>query len=210
MLAMEDARPYLNKYLSADDYSAISQLVSAGYAACVSATHDHPVLGKFLPAILLRSWLITPFVDAGLINLKGFTYSFRPNAARNWYQTTLYKGGLALTSHFLGAGKKNRRKAARQAVVRAELNQRNYDLFTFESTTPDLRGDFLYCHILHGGFSKADTICLAIPNRDQDGYCASTVLELVEPEQVQVEEIREEIIVQLIKLAETGGIESSD
>lgn len=198
---MHDSKSLLNNHLSDQDYAAISASVSAAYIACSQAINDNPILGAFLPGQLLRSNLITPYVDHALTKLPGFLYEFQPNAARNWYQTTFYKSGLALTSHYLGSGK-NMRSGARKAVVRGELNKRNGDLFAQEAKEPDATPDFVYCHVLHGGFAQAQCIALAVPNRNQTGYFASTALEIVNPEETQVEEIREEVIVKLLALAD--------
>jgi len=187
----------LSNYLSEDDKAKIGEAIVTGYKACDDFMQSNVVSKGFLTMMDKRSRLITPFVEHALSLIDGFNYEFKPNNANNCWHQRLYKGKLAMTTHFLG--KDGDRKVPKKALHRAVLAGRNYDLFAHEDKTIDISNDHAYSWILHAGFLKPKFAALAIPTRDQLSISGSVVeLPLLEADLEKVEIIREKEIIQLL------------
>jgi len=198
---MLDAKPALDKWLSPQDYEAIAAVTANAYLACDEFLRSSIVTNEFPPGAELRSYLINPFVQHALMTWadksgSGFFTELKPNVAHNCSHLRLYKGNFTLTSHFLG--RKSERDKARSAKCRAALASRNFDLFPDATEASELPTDHIYCQLLHGGLVRPDVVCLAIPNSLQTGISHSMPLQIPEPKLTEAEQIREELVLQLL------------
>lgn len=195
---MLDAKPILDKWLSAEEYKALSETVANAYRACDEFFHSNVVTKEFPIGAEQRSYLINCFVQHALMKLanrknSSFFYDIKPNAAQNCSHLRIYKNKLTITTHFLG--RKSDRGKARTAKFRAALSSQNLDLFSSNAPATEKMwpSDHLYCQLLHGGLIRPDAVCLAIPTIDQTNISHSMPLPIVEPELTKAEQIREEM-----------------
>lgn len=84
------------------------------------------------------------------------------------------------------------RPEARKALHKANLSERNWDLFGFENDEIDPFKNIGYAQIMHGGIFKPAHILINIPSRDQMYSIGSFPLPVVSEVKSQVEEIIEE------------------
>ena len=198
----------LDQFLSEADYKNLSTALAVGYKACDEFMMSSPVMSNFLVGMDQRSHLISVFVQYSLTKLDGFLYEFEQNAAKNCWHTKIQKGGLVITTHFLGRGE-NHRKFSRTAICREILSHKNLDLFEDEGKEPDAQTDSCYCQLLHAGFVTPKHALLVIPTRDQLGIWASKLLSIEEADRESVEIIREELTIKLLSSDDESGQNSA-
>lgn len=191
-----DAKPILDRHLTDEQYHAIAEAVPTAYAACHELCTTNEAL-KFHTGIQQRSFLLNAFVEHALATFvapqHGFHYQFGINSARNYWHLRLCKPRLTLTSHFVG--RHSARTKARMAAYRAVLASQNRDLFDDQTSAQE---SHIYCNLLHGGFSRLESICLAIPTSDQSNVSHVMALPLLRPEPTQKEQIQEHMIFNLL------------
>ncbi len=188
-----ETQQFIHKFLSKDDLRGISQSITTAYFAVDEIFKSTPSLGAFLigPDIrphLLRivaEHLLQQFADGS-----GFTHEVRKNVAKNCNHLRIYKNGLALTSHYMGANCE--RREARKALHKRNLSERNFDLFEFEDNETDLFLNIGYAQIMHGGVISPTNIIINIPSRDQRQTLGSMSLMVVNENTTLVEEILDE------------------
>jgi len=113
------------------------------------------------------------------------------NAARNYMFMQLQCGQAIFTSHYCG---RTGTQGVKKAIVRGELNQRNYDLFSADNRQPDveLPVGSAYAHILHGGMSDPVMAAIGIPSRDQRAYVLPLyILPVRKPQASTVEQVQD-------------------
>lgn len=185
---------FLEGFLSQEEFEGISQSISNAYSAVEGVYKSTPALGAFMVGFDLRPHLLRVFVEHSLQKYadthEEFTHEVRQNLARNCNHLRLYKNGLALTSHYMGS--KCERPEARKALHKANLTERNGNLFEFENDEPDVFKNIGYAQIMHGGVVKPINILINIPSRDQSFSVGSLPLAIVGENKIQVEEIIEE------------------
>lgn len=187
---------FLDKFLGEDEYLGISQSVVNAYSAVEGVYKATPALGAFGGiGFDLRPHLLRVFVEHSLQKYADthneFTHEIRLNIAKNCSHLRMYRKGLALTSHYMGA--KSDRPAARRALHKINLTERNRDLFEFESSEEDVFQNIAYAQIMHGGIIKPANILINIPTRDQFGTLGSIPLVIPTENKTQVEQIIDEI-----------------
>lgn len=188
------AQEFIGKFLTHSELSEIPQCISNAYAAVDNVYKTTPALGMFMIGFDLRPHLLRVFVEHSLQkysdNHDAFTHEVRPNTAKNCNHLRLYKDGLAITAHYMGA--KCERPEARKALHKANLSERNGDLFAFENQETDTFKNIAYAQIMHGGVSKPNNILINIPSRDQLSIIGSMSLIIPAEIKVQVEQIIDE------------------
>lgn len=198
------AQKFIEQFLTQDDLDGISQHIASAYKATNELFRTTPALGAFLvgsdlrPHLLrvLTEYLLKQFADKN----PDFSHEVRLNEARNCSHLRIYKNGLALTSHYMGA--KCERPEARRALHEAHLAERNFSLFAFEENEPDICDDVGFAHIMHGGVVKPQEILINIPNRNQTGTWGSMQLALQDEDKAAVEQILDEPPYKLKKIIE--------
>lgn len=199
---MQDARATLIKFLDADDLEILGQAVCTGFTSCHELMRNTPSLGNFQTGIPQWSHLVRSFVEhaISLAKIEKMRYEFRPNAAKNCWHTRFHKNGAAWTAHFVGGGI-NTRSMARRAICRAELAARSLPLFPDEAKLPDADDSHAYFQILHAGYKRTpESIVVVVPSRDQQAILAATPLKILQPSIAAVEQVKEEMHIELIKL----------
>ena len=186
---------FLEKSLSQNELVGLSQSITNAYSAVDAFYKSTPALGAFMVGGDLRSHLLRVFVEYSLqkyadVNA-GFTHEVRPNVANNCNHLRLYKNDLALTSHYMGA--KCERLEARSALHKANLVERNGNLFELEESDADIFRNIGYAQIMHGGISKPLNILINIPSRDQLTIIGTMQLAIVTENKTQVEKIIDEM-----------------
>lgn len=180
--------------MSSGEFEGVSQSISNAYSAVEKIYKTTPALGAFMVGCDLRPHLLRVFVEHSLQKFadmrEEFTHDIRQNQAKNCYHLRLYKNGLALTAHYMGA--KCERPEARKTLYKANLSERNMDLFAFENEGTDDFKNIGYAQIMHGGIFRPSNILINIPSRDQTYSVGSLTLAVVSENKVQVEEIIEE------------------
>lgn len=185
---------FIERFISSEELAGISQSISNAYSAVEEVYKATPALGAFMVGADLRPHLLRVFVEHSLQkfadNNKDFNHEIRPNAARNCWHLNVYKQGLALTTHYMGANCE--RTEGRKAIYKTNLSERNGDLFAFEKDEIDIFDKIGYGQIMHGGIAIPENILINIPSRDQSHSIGSMTLEIVKANKIQVEEIIEE------------------
>lgn len=185
---------FVERFLSQDDLNGMSQTISSAYSAVNNLYRMTPALGAFIVGSDIRPHLIRITVEHLLQRFAdtnvGFTHEVRPNIAKNCNHLRLYKNGLALTSNYMGAYCE--RPRARKALHKANLSERNMDLFEFENNDLNLIQDARYAEIMHGGITKPINILINIPSRDQLGTIGSIAIAIFEENKTLVEQIADE------------------
>jgi hypothetical protein len=155
------------------------------------------MLGSFIPGLRSLGHLRNVAVEHALQTRAGtgdlFFTKNAFNASRNFMFLQLQSGQVVFTTHYCG---KRGGRGIRKAIARAELNQRNRDLFTAEAEGPDANPlvGMAYAQIVHGGLSDPVIAAIRIPNRDQISYSlAPLILELRKPEAAKVEQVTDRI-----------------
>ena len=199
VLDVQYAKPLLDKWLTDEDYEALAQGTVNAYKACDKHFRNSVVTGEFLPGIEKRSNMLNIFVMYSLFKIANekneFKSEFKQNAAHNCWHLRLHKGGLSITTHFLG--RKNDRSMARSAKNRAVLLSKNLDLFQSDNSNID-DITHLYCHLYHGGWLRPEEICLVIPTADQSNISHAMNLNIPKPDITKAEQIREEMTFRLL------------
>lgn len=189
-----NTQKFISKFLSQDELNEIPQCIANAYSAVDSVYKATPALGMFMIGFDLRPHLLRVFVEHSLQkyadNHNTFTHEVRPNAANNCNHLRLYKDGLAITAHYMGA--KCERPEARKALHKMNLSERNGDLFEFEKQEIDAFKNIAYAQIMHGGVSKPNNILINIPSRDQLTIIGSMSLIIPAENKAQVEKIIDE------------------
>ena len=189
-----NTQKFISKFLNQDELNEIPQCIANSYSAVDSVYKATPALGMFMIGFDLRPHLLRVFVEHSLQkyadNHNTFTHEVRPNAANNCNHLRLYKDGLAITAHYMGA--KCERPEARKALHKINLSERNRDLFEFEKQEIDAFKNIAYAQIMHGGVSKPNNILINIPSRDQLTIIGSMSLIIPAENKAQVEEILDE------------------
>lgn len=195
---------FVEKFLSSSELEGVSQSVSNAYAAVEFIYRSTPALGAFIPGGDIRPHLLRVCVEHSLQKFAAlhdeFTHEIRLNQARNCYHLRVYKNGLALTAHYMGA--KCERPEARKALYKANLSERNMDLFSFENEEADDFKNIGYAEIMHGGVVRPSNILINIPSRDQTYSMGSLTLAIVSENKAQVEKIVEETPYKLHEITE--------
>jgi len=185
---------FIQKLLTVGELDGISQSISNAYSAVEGIYKATPALGAFMVGSDLRPHLLRIFVEHSLQkfadNHAEFNHEIRQNFAKNCWHLRLYKKEFALTSHYMGA--KCERTEGRKALHKANLSERNRDLFDFENDEIDVFKNIGYGQIMHGGVTKPSNILINIPSRDQLHSLGSMTLVIVNENKMQVEEIIEE------------------
>lgn len=186
---------FLDKFLSEDEFHGFSQSVVNAYSAVDGVYKATPALGAFGNiGFDLRPHLLRIFVEHSLQKYADthneFTHEIRLNIAKNCSHLRVYKNGLALTSHYMGAN--SDRPAARKALHKINLTERNRDLFEFENNHRDAFENVAYAQIMHGGIIRPTNILINIPSKDQYGTLGSIPLSIPTENKTQVEEIIDE------------------
>lgn len=196
------SKSLLDNFFSDDDYDLLGQAICKGYSACREHMRSSPVLWNFPPGRDQWSQLIRTFVEKALSDapIAGWYSEYPLYTQRNGRYTRFSKNGLTLTSHFVGYGT-NRRDDARRAVYRAELADRNLDLFSNVEKPKVSEQTPTYCKILHGGYvgKIPEVAMLAIPVGDQRELLTPLKLPVTEPIDAPVEEIEDRIETRLFK-----------
>lgn len=198
---MNDAKPILSRWLVEDDYETLGQAIVNGYHGCNKLIEKNIVLSEFAVGREFRSHLLRLFIEHQLNTIpqskNGFSQEIRPNLARNCWHVRLHKGGLIITSHFMGKNKF--RKLARPAKNRIGLAGINGDLFGFNESDSNLLGycSHLHCNLLHGGTNKPELSLLAIPTPDQKSVSAVCNLPRPSIQSAKAEEITDELVMML-------------
>ena len=168
-IVQSDAQKFIGKFLTQTELSEIPQCISNAYAAVENIYKSTPALGMFMIGFDLRPHLLRVFVEHSLQkysdNHDAFSHEVRQNIAKNCNHLRLFKDGLAITAHYMGA--KCERPEARKALYKTYLTERNGDLFEFENQEIDKFKNIAYAQIMHGGVSKPNNILINIPSRDQ-------------------------------------------
>lgn len=188
------AQLFIEKFLNDNDLHGFSQTISSAYLAVNNLYKTTPALGAFLVGSDIRPHLIRITTEHLLQKFAdvndGFTHEIRKNIAKNCNHLRLYKNGLALTSHYMGA--KCERPKARKALHKAHLSQRNMELFESENNELNLFQNIGYAEIMHGGIVKPENILINIPTRDQLDIIGSISLAVQEANKTLVEQIADE------------------
>lgn len=188
------AQLFIEKFLNDNDLHGFSQTISSAYLAVNNLYKTTPALGAFLVGSDIRPHLIRITTEHLLQKFAdvndGFTHEIRKNIAKNCNHLRLYKNGLALTSHYMGA--KCERPKARKALHKAHLSQRNMELFESENSELNLFKNIGYAEIMHGGIVKPENILINIPTRDQLDIVGSISLAVQEANKTLVEQIADE------------------
>lgn len=186
---------FVEKFLSSEERQGISQSISNAYSAVDGIYKATPALGAFgMIGLDLRPHLLRVFVEHSLKKYadqqENFTHEIKPNTARNCSHLRLYKNGLALTAHYMGA--KCERSKGRKALHKCNLSERNGNLFDYENNEQDIFKNIGYAEIMHGGFFKPTNIIINIPSRDQNYSVGAMSIAVVCENKTEVEEIIEE------------------
>jgi len=183
--------------LTEQHFEFIAEAIPAGYAALRSIVDNTPMLSLFAPGSQRLGHLRNVAVQHALQLKAGTTDLFYTkdawNAARNHMFLQLQCGQVVLTAHYCG---KKGNTGVKKAIVRGELNQRNYDLFEKEKKEPDANPftGTAYAQILHGGISDPVMAAISIPNRDQTSYILPPfILPVRTPQASKVEEVKDMI-----------------
>jgi len=179
--------------LNEQHFEFIAQAIPDGYAALRSIVDNTPMFNMFAPGLQRLGHLRNVAVQHALQLKTGATDLFYTkdawNAAHNYMFMQLQCGQVVLTSHYCG---RSGTQGVKKAIVRGELNQRNYDLFANENRQPDADPTVgsAYAHILHGGVSDPVMAAIGIPGRDQRTYMLPPlILPIRRPQASQVEEV---------------------
>ena len=201
---MTESRPLVEPHLEGGDIEAVALAIATGYKACNDLMRGNLALSTFPVGMEQRPYLLRALVDHAMLKVatqrEGFFHDVKWNAAHNCRSLILTKGQVVMTQHFMG--KKNFRKAARQAKSRESMACRNGSLFPVDEECIALFSDGGYVQFLHGGHLIPDFIHLVIPTEDQRWYSARSEILVPTPETVAAEQIREEMAFQLKTIAD--------
>lgn len=193
---MNNVKPIFDKYLTEEDYYALSQAVMSAYLACDQLMATNSIFTGFSVGRELRPHLLRVFVERALhlipSTYPNFHIEITPNAAKNCSHVRLYRDNLVITSHFIG--EKNFRNLGRPAINRAILASCNSDLFG-EQFSLDLSDnqEHQYFQLLHGGSSHVPEILMLIkPSTNQQQILASYILPKTESSPIKSEQIIDE------------------
>lgn len=183
--------------LTEQHFELIAEAIPEGYAALRAIVDNTPMLSLFAPGSQKLGHLRNVAVQHALQLKAGTSDLFYTkdawNVARNHMFLQLQSGQVIFTSHYCG---RSGDRGVRKAIVRGELNQRNYDLFENENRKPDANPILgtAYAQILHGGISDPVVAAINIPNRDQTSYILPPfILPIRKPQANKVEEVKDMI-----------------
>ena len=206
-----NAKSILRPHLSDEEFAAIAQSVTDGYAACDRHFDSHIVTSRCVVGMELRSYCINAFVQHQLAQLcerrPEFFCEFKTNKANNNWHLRLHRAPrFTLTSHFLG--RNQGRSSPKEAIYRGDLAARNYDLFGDADAEMIDRDAHVYCQLWHAGFFRPELVMLAIPGKSAASRYLTLKLDLPEPKLTGAEQIREEMTIRLLSVAAEDDDES--
>jgi hypothetical protein len=193
-----NVRDILEQCGMADEHFAtLGRAIPEGYAALQSLAAETPMFSQFLPGSTslgyLRNIAVQYALQAKAATTGHFYISNAMNKARNHTFLKLQFGQTIFTSHYAGP---RGTRGVRKSISRAEMIERNGDLFRLESDLPD--ADMLkqaaYAQIVHGGKIVPVFAAIFIPNRDQRASkLEPLILSLEKPNSHQVEEVKDRL-----------------